>query len=126
MLKGNDIHVADVQEIRRVFVRRQILFLDFKTRCVPIRIFFARTIYRYGKHWVSGNSVVTDSQVRSERGDATLAGGIIPGKCAVEVTAIAAWPGDKNGAGRWSESGFPRTDWWPTRPRRQIAASPGL
>src|SRR4051794_21096735 len=74
VLQADDIDVADVQEVRRAYVRREILILDFEPDHFRVVITAFDVVDRHAQAlalWM-GRSYGT-KQVRSERGDAALA-----------------------------------------------------
>ena len=82
MLETNDIHVVDVQEIRRAQVGRQILFRDLKAHLRRIIITVLDIIDRHDRALDRGKFGGDGAaKVGRERGDAAFSWQVIAEKC---------------------------------------------
>jgi hypothetical protein len=81
MLDAENVHVADVQEIRRAQVRWQILLRDLKAHFRRIIVTVLEIIYRHDRA-LNGRECSGDgaAQVRGERGNAAFPRQIIAEK----------------------------------------------
>ena len=81
VLHADDVHVADVQEVRRALVRGQILLLDLEANDVRIFVAARDVVHRHGEalalRVLRGHG---GQQVGRERGDAAFARQVIAEK----------------------------------------------
>ncbi len=82
VLQTDDVCVADVQKIRSSLIRRQILFLDFKSHHLRIFVSPFDVVHRHSEAFVSGKFRRHGRQdIRRERRDAAFARQVVAEKC---------------------------------------------
>ena len=82
VLQADDVHVADVEEVRGAQIGRQVLLLNLETNHLRILVAALNVIDRYGRSTGSADARTGDGgqQVGRERGDAALARQVVADK----------------------------------------------
>jgi hypothetical protein len=81
VLQADDVHVADVEEVRGAQIGRQILLLDLEANHFRVLVAALDVVDRRQRHWLWGCAVCDrGQQVGRERGDAAFARQVVADK----------------------------------------------
>jgi hypothetical protein len=81
VLQADDVHVADVEEIRSAQIGRQVLLLDFETNHLRVLVAILNVIHRDGEALALGmRACDSGKQIGREGGNAALARQVVADK----------------------------------------------
>ena len=81
VLQADDVHVADVEEVRGAQIRRQVLLLDLEANHFRVLVATRNVVDRHGEALALGVCALDGGkQVGRERGNAALARQVVANK----------------------------------------------